>query len=205
MKIGDVSGIFGTKFFHTDRVKEGTVFMGLFTLFGILNEALKCLECGDNMTFHVDMKSFSRYIGMQCCSTECEWKYCFHTSKKQGPSYKVNVEQSWLLARLVVNTIHNLVKMTFTKLMNMPPPPTCQNFIKIQNKNLLPVVKQLANDSMINNAMNAEDACGNDRGECGISLMVLGKEEAMYPTRKCLVSEIISDKCKACPKWKKKK
>ena len=38
------------------------------------------------------------------------------------------------------------------------------------HKKLLPVVKQLANDSMINNAINVKEACGNDRGECGISL-----------------------------------
>ena len=35
---------------------------------------------------------------------------------------------------------------------------------------LLPVVKQLANDSMLNNAMIVKETCGNDKGECGISL-----------------------------------
>jgi hypothetical protein len=32
------------------------------------------------------------------------------------------------------------------------------------NKKLLPVVKQLANDSMLNNAMIVKETCGNDKG-----------------------------------------
>ena len=54
--LGDVSGIFRDNICHTDRVEEGTVFMDLFILFGIFSEVLKCPECGDNMTCHVDMK-----------------------------------------------------------------------------------------------------------------------------------------------------
>jgi hypothetical protein len=33
------------------------------------------------------------------------------------------------------------------------------------NKKLLPVVKQLANDSMLNNAMIGKEACRNGKGE----------------------------------------
>ena len=32
------------------------------------------------------------------------------------------------------------------------------------------IVKQLANDSMLNNATIVKEACRNDKGECGISL-----------------------------------
>ena len=53
--------------------------------------------------------------------------------------------------------------VTFTKLINMPSPPTRRNFTKIQNKKFLPVVKKIANDSMVNNAMNVKEACGNER------------------------------------------
>ncbi len=105
--------------------------------------------------------------------------------------------------------------VTFTKLMNMLPPPTRPNFTKIQNKKLLPVVKQLANDSMINNAMNVKEACSNDKGECGISLDGSWRRRGhvshngvvtaiSLQTKKCLDVEILSDKCKACQKWKKK-
>ena len=59
--------------------------------------------------------------------------------------------------------------VTFAKVMNMPP-PTSRNFTKIQNKKLLPVVKQLATDSMVNNAMAVKEAYNNEAGECGISL-----------------------------------
>ena len=215
MKIGDVSGVFRDNICHTDRVEEGTVFMDLFILFGIFNEVLKCPECGDNMTSHVGMKKkngFSHYIVLQCCNTECEWKHCFHTSKKQGPSYEVNVRA--VLAFREIGRGHNAM-VTFTKVMNMPPPPTRTNFTKIQNKNLLPVVKQLANDSMINNAMAVKEACGNDRGECGISLDGSWQRRGhvshngvvtaiSLQTKKCLDVEILSDKCKACQKWKKK-
>ena len=54
--------------------------------------------------------------------------------------------------------------------MNVPSPPTGRNFMKIQNNKLLPVVKQLANESMVTNATNVKEVCGNDIGECGISL-----------------------------------
>ena len=134
MKIGDVSGIFRDNICHTDRVEEGTVFMDLFILFGIFNEILKCPDCGDNMTCDVDMKKkngFSHSIVLRCCSTECEWKYCFHTSKKQGPSYEVNVRA--VLAFREIGRGHNAM-VTFTKLMNMPSPPTRPNFTKNQNK-----------------------------------------------------------------------
>ena len=83
------------------------------------------------------------------------------------------------------------------------------------HKKLLPVVKQLANDSMINNAMNVKETCGNDRGECGISLDGSWQRRGHVShngvvtaislhTKKCLDVEILSDKCKACQKWKKK-
>ena len=64
--------------------------------------------------------------------------------------------------------------VTFAKVTNMPPPPTqtptSRNFTKIQNKKLLPVVKQLATDSMVNNAMAVKEACNNEAGERGIFL-----------------------------------
>ena len=59
---------------------------------------------------------------------------------------------------------------TFNKVLNMPAPPSCQNFTKIQNKKLLPVVKQCANDSMVNNAVLVKDIIKNMVGECGISI-----------------------------------
>jgi hypothetical protein len=78
----------------------------------------------------------------------CEWKYYFNTSKKQGQSYEVNArQQSWLLEKLG----------TFSKVLNMPAPPRRVNFTKIQNEKLLPVVKQCANDSMLNDAMNVKE------------------------------------------------
>ena len=99
--------------------------------------------------------------------------------------------------------------------MNMPSPPTRRNFTKIQNKKLLPVVKQVANDSMMNNAMNVKDSCGNDKGECGISLDGTWQRRGhvshngvvtaiSLDTKKVLDVEVLSDKCQACQKWQKK-
>ena len=79
----------------------------------------------------------------------------------------------------------------------------------------LPVVKQLANDSMMNTAMNVREACANDKGECGISLDGTWQRRGhvshngvvtaiSLQTKKCLDVEILSDKCKACQKWNKK-
>ena len=79
------------------------------------------------------------------------------------------------------------------------------------NKKLLPVVKQLANDSMLNNAMIVKETCRNDTGECGISLDGTRQRRdhvshnvvsaISLDTKKCLNVEMLSDKC---PKWQKK-
>jgi hypothetical protein len=104
---------------------------------------------------------------------------------------------------------------TFTKVMNMPPPPTRRNFTKIQNNKLLPTVKQLANDSMNNNAMEVKDMCSSDEGECGISLDGTWQRRGhtshngivtaiSLDTKKCVDVEIMSDKCKQCENWEKR-
>ena len=215
MKIGDVEGKFGENSGSMDSGKEGTLFMDMSVLFGVFDQVLKCPECGHKMTSHIDMKKkhgFSHYIVLECEHTECDWKYCFHTSKKQGPSFEVNVRA--VLAFREIGRGHNAM-VTFTKLMNMPSPPTRRNFTKIQNKKLLPVVKQVANDSMMNNAMNVKDSCGNDKGECGISLDGTWQRRGhvshngvvtaiSLDTKKVLDVEVLSDKCQACQKWQKK-
>ena len=196
--------------------------MDMSILFGMFDQVLKCTECGHRMTSHIDMKKkhgFSHYIVPECEHTECDWKYCFHTSKKQGPSFEVNVRA--VLAFREIGRSHNAM-VTFTKLMNMPSPPNHRNFTKIQNKKLLPVVKQVANDSMMNNAMNVKDCCGNEKGECGISLDGTwqrwghvshnGVVTAISLDTKCsptsatalLDVEVLSDKCQACQKWQTK-
>ena len=104
--------------------------------------------------------------------------------------------------------------VTFAKVMNMPP-PTSRNFTKIQNKKLLPVVKQLATDSMVNNAMAVKEAYNNEAGECGISLDGTWRRRRHVShngvvtaislhTKKCLDVEILSNKCQGCKKWQKK-
>ena len=104
--------------------------------------------------------------------------------------------------------------VTFAKVMNMPP-PTSRNFTKIQNKKLLPVVKQLATDSMVNNAMAVKEAYNNEAGECGISLDGTWRRRRHVShngvvtaislhTNKCLDVEILSNKCQGCQKWQKK-
>lgn len=106
--------------------------------------------------------------------------------------------------------------VTFTKVMNMPHHHQLgRNFMKIQNNKLLPVVKQLANDSMVTNATNVKEVCGNDMGECGISLDGSWQRQGhtshngvvtaiSLDTKKRLDVEIMSDKCKACQKWEKR-
>lgn len=104
--------------------------------------------------------------------------------------------------------------VTFAKVMNMPP-PTSRNFTKIQNKKLLPIVKQLATDSMVNNAMAVKEAYNNEAGECGISLDGTCRRRRHVShngvvtaislhTNKCLDVEILSNKCQGCQTWQKK-
>ncbi len=63
--------------------------------------------------------------------------------------------------------------------------------------------------------MNVKEACGNDRGKCGISLDGSWQRRGhvshngvvtaiSLQTKKCSDVEILSDKRKACIKWKKK-
>ncbi len=57
---------------------------------------------------------------------------------------------------------------------------------------------------MVTNATNVKEVCGNDIGECGSPLMEVGKDEAILKEIKCLVVEIMSDKCKVCQKWERR-
>ena len=102
----------------------------------------------------------------------------------------------------------------FCKVMNMPGPPARRRiFTKIQNKKLLPTVKQLANDSMVTSAINVREL--SDAGECGISLDGTWQKRGhashngvvtaiSLDTKKCLNVEVLSDKCQECQKWEKK-
>ena len=196
-------------------LKEGTIFMDLSTLFNVFDAILKCPECNSDMSSHVDMNKkngFSHYIVLQCKSTECDWEYCFNTSKKQGHSHEVNVRA--VLAFREIGRGHTAMT-TFSKVMNMPTPPTRKNFTQIQNKKILPVVKQLASDSMVSNAMSVREQNGNDGGECGVSIDGTWQKRGhashngvvtviSLDTKKCLDVEVMSDKCAQCLKWEKK-
>ena len=100
--------------------------MDLLVLFGVFNQVLKCLEYGNNMTDHwwLPMLTWKRRIAspitLSCNdSMECEWKYCFYTSQKQGPSYEVNMRAVLgLLAFREIGRDHNTM-VIFTKVMNM--------------------------------------------------------------------------------------
>ena len=125
--------------------------MDLSILFSVFDDILKCPECGNDMNLHADMKKkhcYSQYIVLQC--KECDWKYYFNSSKKQRrKSFEINVRglsRNWYRG-------HN-AKTNFSKIMNMPAPSRRNHFTKIQNKKLLPVVKQCANDSTLNNALD---------------------------------------------------
>ena len=104
---------------------------------------------------------------------------------------------------------------TFSKIMNMPAPPKCSNFTKIQNKKILPVVKQLASDSMVSNAMDVREQNANDAGECGVSIDGTWQKRGhashngvvtviLLDSKRCLDVEVMSDKCSQCLKWSKK-
>ena len=56
---------------------------------------------------------------------------------------------------------------TLSKVLNMHACSTKTCPLQ-QNKKLLPVAKQCANDSMVNNAMHVKEIVENDAGECGI-------------------------------------
>ena len=197
------------------NLKEGTIFMDLSALFGVFDDILKCPECGGDIDSHVDLKKkhgFSHYIVIECKAVECDWKHCFSTSKKQGHSHEINLRA--VLAFREIGRGHNAMK-TFSKVMNMPEPPTRRIFTKIQNKKLLPVVKQLASDSMVNNAMEVREQNANDAGECGVSIDGTWQKRGhashngivtviSLDSKKCLDVEVMSDKCTQCQKWKKK-
>ena len=98
---------------------------------------------------------------------DCDWKHYFDTSKKQGHSYEVNVRA--VLVFQEIGRGHGPM-VTFSNVMNMPSPPARGYINKIRNKKLLPIVKQLAKDSMVTNSMEVRELVRNDADECGISL-----------------------------------
>lgn len=215
-KIGQNTAMFGGILPNKDTIlKEGTIFMDLSQLFGVFNDILKCPECGGDMSSHIDMRKrngYSNYIVLQCKSMDCEWKYCFNTSKKQGHSHEVNVRA--VLAFREIGRGHTAMT-TFSKVMNMPAPPARSAFTKIQNEKVLPVVKQLASDSMVNNALKVRDEHANDNGECGISIDGTWQKRGhtshngvvtviSLDSKKCLDAEVLSDRCQQCQKWKQR-
>jgi hypothetical protein len=213
VKIGNQSAKFGVSSTPIETTREGTIFIDLSLLFGVFDELLKCPECDGCVTSHVDIKKkngFSHYIVLQCNNENCSWKYCFNSSKKQGYSYETNVRT--VLAFREIGRGHAAM-VTFCKIMNMPAPPTRRVFTKVQNKKLLPAVKELANDSMVTNAMKVKEI--NDNGECGISMDGTWQKRGhashngivtaiSLDTKKCLDVEVLSDKCQQCLKWEKK-
>ena len=99
--------------------------------------------------------------------------------------------------------------------MNMPPPPTRWVFTKIQNERLLPVVKKLATDSMVNNAFKIKADNIKDDGECGVSIDGTWQKRCQashngvvtvisLDSKKCLDVEILSDKYQECQKWEQR-
>ena len=138
-------------------------------------------------------------------------EYCFSTSKKQRQSYEVNVQA--VLAFREVGKGH-CVMTTSSKVLNMPVAPRCSNFTKIPNKRLLPVVKQCANDGMVNHVMHVKGIIENDAGECGISLGGTWQKRGYssdndvvtaisLDTKKCLDVQVLPNKCQQCLKWSK--
>ncbi len=101
------------------------------------------------------------------------------------------------------------------KWMYMPAPPRRDSCTETQNQKLLPIVKQCANDSMLNNAMKVTEICKSDTGECGACIDGSWQKRGYsshngvvtaisIDTKKCLDVEILSDKCQQCLKWNKK-
>lgn len=98
----------------------------------------------------------------------------------------------------------------------MPTPPARSSFTKIQNEKVLPVVKQLATDSMVNNALKVRDENANDDGECGISIDGTWQKKGhtshngavtviSLDSKKCLDAEVLSDRCQQSQKWEQKR
>ena len=100
----------------------------------------------------------------------------------------------------------------FNKVMIMPAPATHRIFIKIQNANLLRVVKQLATDSTIYTTFEHRDKSGSI-GECEVPIVGSGQKKIFSHNRKmtvistdskkCLNVKVLSDKCQDCLEMKK--
>ena len=204
------SGIFPNK---ETALKEGTIVIDLSVLFGVFDGLLKCPECDTSL--HIDIKKrngYSNYVVLQCKDMDCEWKHCFNTSKKQGHSHEVNVRA--VLAFRDIGRGHNAMT-TFSKVMNMPAPPARSAFTKIQNKKVLPVVRQLATDSMVSSAFKVREENANEDGECGVSIGGTWEKRGhtshdgivtviSLDTKKCLDADVLSDRCQQCQKWQHK-
>ena len=120
----DFTAKLGENHSQSHSVKKGTISMDLEVLFGVFGDILKCPECANQTSSHIDMTmkdGFSYCIVLQCNNTKCDREHCFHTSRKQGPSYTVNTRA--VLAFREIGCGHSAM-IAFAKLMNMPPGPT---------------------------------------------------------------------------------
>ena len=108
---------------------------------------------------------YASYIVLQCKTRD--GSTVSNTSKKQGHSYQVNVRA--VLAFREIGQEQSAT-ITISKVMNKPGPPMRQDSTKSQNGKPFPVVKQLANDNMVSNAVQVREVTSNYDREYGISL-----------------------------------
>ena len=60
-KIGVEREHFGISSENIETVREGIIFIDLSILFDVFDELLKCPDCGEDMTSHVDMEKTHGY------------------------------------------------------------------------------------------------------------------------------------------------
>lgn len=96
-----------------------------------------------------------------------------NTLEKQGRSHESNTRS--VLTFRETGGGHSAMT-AFNKVMIMPAPATHRIFIKIQNANLLRVVKQLATDSTIHTTFEHRDKSGSI-GECEVPIVGSGQKK----------------------------
>lgn len=55
-KIGTETEHFDIHSENVDTIREGTIFMGVSILFGVIDAFLKCPDCGHDVNSHVDVR-----------------------------------------------------------------------------------------------------------------------------------------------------
>lgn len=200
------------------------VLMNLNILANFISCNLKCGEC-NQFSLHLDFNDserdgFCHNISIICTSADCSWRNSFKTSDevRQGG------ERGHREVNLRMVTFARSIGRGYSALMNLcqhlnsPYPMSETTYQKIVKK-VRSASAKVAEESMKKAAEEVRDTIGvreSEVAKCGVSVDGTWQRRGhsshhgvvtaiSLETDKCLDVEVLSNVCRACQRWEKKK